>query len=130
MIRACWVSDDADEAAYVEATRHPDVESLQVRWYRTLPPLDELGACDVLVADPGAIRDDPGRFEQRVHADRPSLPVVFYSGLRPEHHLRGGSDLGWAIPSLVNWLAQADAPLLTELPRRLAEIVRGSRPSR
>jgi hypothetical protein len=128
LIRIDWISDDADEADYVAAARLPGVPPLDVRWFRTLPPLDELAACDVLVADPGALREHPAEFERRVHADRPSLPVVFYSGLRPEHHLRGGSDLVWAIPAVVTWLAQVDAPLLTELPRRLSEIAAASGP--
>jgi hypothetical protein len=87
-----------------------------------VPPLEDLAGCDLLVVDPGALRAAPDALERRVHADLPSLPIVFFSGLAQRHHLRAGQGLEWASPSLVHWIAHGEYALTTELPRRLAQI--------
>lgn len=123
VVRVCWVADDDDEASHVGAARPPGVPPLEVDWTRTVPDLAELGGYDLLVVDPGALRLAPDALEHHVHADLPSLPIVFYSGLRPEHHLRAlmrerpraheqpGHRLVWAMPSLVHWIAHGEYPL-------------------
>jgi hypothetical protein len=125
-VRICWVADDEDEASYAGAARLPGVPPLDVRWHRLVPRLETLAGYDLLVADPGALRDSPEALERRVHDDLPSLPIVFYSGLPQRHHLRAGGGLSWAIPSLVHWIAHGEYALTTELPRRLAQIATGS----
>jgi hypothetical protein len=125
-VRVCWVADDEDEASYAGAARLPGVRPLDVHWHRLVPGLETLAGYDLLVADPGALRDPPDALERRVHDDLPSLPIVFYSGLPQRHHLRAGGGLSWAIPSLVHWIAHGEYALTTELPRRLAEIASGS----
>jgi hypothetical protein len=97
-----------------------------VEWARVAPEVAEMGRYDVVVADPGALLVGPEEFERSVHDELPSTPVVFYSGLRMEHHARGGVGLKWSLPTLVTWLTHVEAPLVTELPRRLEEIGRGS----
>ena len=118
-MRVLWIADDEDEASYAEAGSEG---GLVVEWTRVAPGVEGMGRYDVVVADPGALRVSPDDFERRVHAELPSTPVVFYSGLKAEHHARGGTGLEWSIPSLVTWLTHAEAPLVTELPRRLREI--------
>jgi hypothetical protein len=124
-IKVCWVADDEDEASYVGAARLPGVPPLDVEWSRFVPGIAELARYDLLVADPGALRLSPDDVEQRVHADLPSLPIVFFSGLAQQHHLRASRGLRFAIPSLVHWIAHGELSLTAELPRRLAQIVRG-----
>jgi hypothetical protein len=121
-IRIGWVSDDDEEPAYAAGHELADVPPLRIDWHRVVPDLATLGGYDLLVVDPGALRSDPVELEQRLHADLPSLPIVFYSGLRPEHHVAGGTRLAWSIPSLVHWIPQGEARLTIDLPRRLAEI--------
>jgi hypothetical protein len=121
-LRVCWVANDEDEASYAGAARLPDVPPLEIDWFRLLPDLETLAGYDLLVADPGALRLSPDELEQRVHADLPSLPIVFFSGLPQHHHLRASRGLRWAIPSLVHWIAHGEYALTTELPRRLAQI--------
>jgi hypothetical protein len=123
-VRVCWIADDEDEASYVAAARLPDVAPLAIDWHRTVPDLTRLAGYDLLVADPGALRIKPDELEQRVHADLPSLPIVFYSGLRQDYHVRGGSRLDWTIPALVEWISHGEASLTSELPRRLARFSR------
>jgi hypothetical protein len=121
-VRICWVADDEDEASYVEAARVPGGPPLDVRWHRRVPPLEDLAGYDLLVVDPGALREAPDALERRVHDDLPSLPIVFFSGLTQRHHLRAGHGLAWAIPSLVHWIAHGEYALTTELPRHLARL--------
>lgn len=121
-VRVCWVADDDDEASYAGAARLPGTPPLDVRWHRRPPPLEDLASYDLLVVDPGALRAAPDALERRVHADLPSLPVVFFSGLAQRHHLRAGGGLEWAIPALVHWIAHGEYALTTELPRRLAQL--------
>lgn len=120
-VRVLWIADDEDEAAYAESAAGGD---LTIDWTRIAPGFEAMASYDVVAADPGALRVSPDEFERRVHDELPSTPIVFYSGLRPEHHARGGGGLRWTIPSLVTWLSHAEAPLMTELPRRLLEIGR------
>jgi hypothetical protein len=120
-VRVLWVADDEDEASYAGAA---SAGGLVVEWARVAPGVEEMGRYDVVVADPGALRVGPEEFERRVHEDLPSTPVVFYSGLRAEHHARGGTGLRWSMPTLVTWLTHAEAPLVSELPRQLEEIGR------
>jgi hypothetical protein len=120
-VRVLWIADDEDEASYAEAASGG---GLVVEWARVAPGVEEMGRYDVVVADPGALRVGPEEFEARVHAELASTPVVFYSGLRAEHHARGGVGLRWSMPTLVTWLTHEEAPLMTELPRRLLEIGR------
>jgi hypothetical protein len=122
-VRALWIAADDDEASYAGASGRP---GLSVEWRRVVPPLDLLGGFDLIVVDPGALPVPPDELERRVHEELPSLPIVFYSGLRPEHHARGGVGLRWAIAELVTWLTHAEAPLADELPRRLVEIGRAA----
>ncbi|HEV8633139.1 MAG TPA: hypothetical protein VG370_02695 [Chloroflexota bacterium] len=122
-VRALWIADDDDEASYAAASGVP---GLTVEWRRVVPPLDLLAAFDLIVVDPGALPVSPDAFERRVHEELLSLPIVFYSALRPEHHARGGVGLRWAIGELVTWLTHAEAPLAGELPRRLVEIGRAA----
>ena len=121
-VRVLWIADDEDEASYAEAA---SAGGLAVEWARVAPAVDEMGRYDVVVADPGALRVGPAEFERRVHEELPSTPVVFYSGLKMEHHARGGVGLDWSMPTLVTWLTHEEAPLMSELPRRLVEIGRG-----
>ena len=123
-LRILWIADDEDEPSYAAAASNGQ---LAIDWQRLAPGFEEIARYDLLVADPGALRLSPDDFEQRVHAELPSTPIVFYSGLRPEHHARGGVGLRWSIPSLVTWLTHAEAPLVADLPRRLAEIARAAR---
>lgn len=120
-VRVLWIADDEDEASYAEAA---SAGALVIDWTRIDPGFEAMASYDLVAADPGALRVSPDEFERRVHADLPSTPIVFYSGLRPEHHARGGVGLRWTIPSLVTWLTHAEAPLTTELPPRLLEIGR------
>ena len=122
-VRVLWIADDEDEASYAEAAAGG---GLVVDWQRVAPGIEEIARYDVVVADPGALRISPDAFERRVHDDLPSMPIVFYSGLRPEHHARGGVGLSWGIPALVTWLTHAEARLMTGLPGRLMEIGRGT----
>lgn len=119
------MADDEDEASYAGAARLPDVPPLDVEWSRFVPGMADLAGYDLLVADPGAIRLVPDDLEQRVHADLPSLPIVFFSGLAQHHHLRASRGLRFAIPSLVHWIAHGELSLTSEFPRRLAQIARG-----
>ena len=121
-IRVCWVADDEDEASYAAAARLPDVPRLDVEWHRSVPDLASLAGYDLLVVDPGALRVEPDALERRVHDDLPSLPIVFFSGLAQQHHLRASRGLKWTIPSLVQWIAHGERSLVEGLPRRLAEI--------
>jgi hypothetical protein len=123
-VRVLWIADDEDEASYAEAASGG---GLVVEWARVVPGVDEMGRYDVVVADPGALRVGPEEFEHAVHEELPSTPVVFYSGLKAEHHARGGAGLRWSLPTLVTWLSHAEALLMTELPRRLGEIGRATR---
>jgi hypothetical protein len=120
-VRALWIAADDDEASYAGAVGGTD---LSVEWSRIVPSFDRLGAFDLLVVDPGAVALPPDELERRLHDELPSLPIVFYSGLRPEHHVRGGVGLRWGIGDLVTWLTHAEAPLAGELPRRLVELGR------
>jgi hypothetical protein len=120
-VRALWIAADDDEASYAGASGAPE---LAVEWRRLMPPIDRVGAFDLLVVDPGAVPLPPDELERRLHEELPSLPIVFYSGLRPEHHVRGGVGLRWSIGELVTWLTHAEAPLAGELPRRLIELGR------
>jgi hypothetical protein len=122
VVRVLWIADDEDEASYVEAAAGG---RLSVEWQRVVPSVEEMGRYDVVVADPGALRVGPAEFEGRVHAELPSTPVVFYSGLAAEHHARGGVGLRWTLPTLVTWLTHAEAPLMGGLAERLEEIGRG-----
>jgi hypothetical protein len=121
-VRVCWVADDDDEASYAGAARLPDVPPLAVDWHRVVPYSSTLAGYDLLVVDPGALRLAPDDLEQRVHADLPSLPIVFFSGLAQHHHQRASGGLAFALPSLVYWIAHGEYPLTTELPRRLVQI--------
>ena len=121
-VRVCWVADDDDEASYAGAARLPDVPPLAVDWSRVVPDLETLAGYDLLVVDPGALRLAPDDLERRVHADLPSLPIVFFSGLAQQHHLRASRGLAFALPSLVHWIAHGEYALTTELPRRLVQI--------
>ena len=121
-VRTCWVADDEDEASYAGAARPPGVPPLDVSWHRRVPRLEDLAGYDLLVVDPGALRDAPDALERRVHADLPSLPIVFFSGLPQRHHLRAGPGLAWALPALVHWIAHGEYALTTELPRHLAQL--------
>ena len=103
-VRTCWVADDEDEASYAGAPP-AGVPPLDVSWHRRVPALEDLAGYDLLVVDPGALRDAPDALERRVHADLPSLPIVFFSGLAQRHHLRAGPGLAWALPALVHWIA-------------------------
>jgi hypothetical protein len=124
-LRICWVADDDDEASYAGAARLPDAPPLEVEWFRILPNVADLARYDLLVADPGALRVAPDEMEQRVHADLPSLPIVFVSGLAQQHHLRASRGLHFALPSLVHWIAHGEHSLTEGLPRRLAQIALG-----
>ena len=121
-IRVCWVADDEDEASYAAAARLPDVPPLDVEWHRSVPDLTSLAGYDLLVVDPGALRVEPDALERRVHDDLPSLPIVFFSGLAQQHHLRASRGLQGTMPSLVHWIAHGERSLVEGLPRRLAEI--------
>ena len=118
-MRVLWIADDEDEGSYAEAASEG---GLVVEWARVAPGVEEMGRYDVVVADPGALRVGPAEFEHAVHAELPSTLVVFYSGLKMEHHARGGIGLEWSMPTLVTWLTHEEVPLVTELPRRLEEI--------
>ena len=118
-VRVLWIADDEDEASYAEAA---SAGELVVEWARVAPGVAEMGRYDVVVADPGALRVGPEELEARVHGELPSTPLVFYSGLKMEHHARGGVGLRWSLPMLVTWLTHAEAPLMTELPRRLKQL--------
>lgn len=120
-VRVCWVADD-DEASYAGAARLPGTPPLDVRWHRLVPSLEDLAGYHLLVVDPGALRGAPDELERRVHAELPSLPIVFFSGLAQRHHHLAGRGLDWAIPSLVHWIAHGEHALTTELPRRLAQL--------
>ena len=121
-IRVCWVANEEDEASYVDAAHLPDVPPLNVEWTRILPALEDVARYDLLVVDPGAIRLAPDELERRVHAELPSLPIVFVSGLAARHHIRASGGLHFAIPSLTDWIAHEDYSLTEGLPRRLAQI--------
>ena len=120
-IQVCWVADDEAEASYVGAARLPGVPPLDVEWHRRTPELTDLARYDLLVVDPGALHLEPDDLERRVHDDLPSLPIVFFSGLRQQHHIRASRGLEWAIPSLVHWIAHGEHSLAEGLPRRLAQ---------
>ncbi|MGH2353055.1 MAG: hypothetical protein ACRDJN_15710 [Chloroflexota bacterium] len=121
-IKVCWVADDDEEASYAGSARLPDGPPLVVEWHRIPPAVADLAGYDLLVVDPGALRIAPDELERRVHDDLPSLPIVFFSGLAQQHHLRAGPGLRWALPSLVHWIAHGEYTLSDGLPRRLAAI--------